>query len=312
VGFMQVDMSASAAISLLQFCVQLAFTWLAYVIVRSFFLRDLFNPTRDYSLLKTGKKSNGYIGLTALILYSLIVLLPLYVLYVNPFLNLSSSSFALGNIFSAGNFITYYIIYFVAVCISLLLIVTLAYPLTVKDLPGRNLYKAFLLFVMVMGGTNLGEYLLVKDLGMIDTHFSQLVFGYFPIVSVFVIKSIFNSSYADLKEKAASDGRSELQMFFSLFIPKVWKPLVALGILQFVSLWGSFYSSLIFMSRPENFSPSAQLFSILLGGKTSGVNADDPIIILYAGIVSLPPILLFLVFRRFLTSEVLLSQVRKL
>ncbi|MCD9024557.1 hypothetical protein [Cohnella silvisoli] len=308
IGLMQADYSASAAISLLQFCVQVVFTLLAYVIVRSFFLRDLFSAARDNSPLKTEKRNTSNTGLPALILYSLIVLLPLYMLFVYPFLSKSSTPFALGDLFSAGNFIIYFIVYFVTVCISLLLTLTLAYPLTVRDLPGRNLYKAFLLLVAVMGGGNIAEYLLVKELGMMDTVYSQMVFGFFPIVGVFVIKSIFNSRCGVLKEKAALDGRSELWMFFNLFIPKVWKPLVALGILQFASLWGSFYSSLIFMNSPEHFSPAARLLSVFYVDKESGVGELS----LYAGIVSLPPIVLFLVFRRFLTSEVLLSQIRKL
>jgi putative aldouronate transport system permease protein len=321
IGFMNANYSLASASWLIQCVVQLVFTIVAYLIIRKLFLRDLFfpvpindaNPTEHKIELPTSSFMGSVPGICLTLLFSLLVLIPLFVLFVSPFTHLSDSTVGLAQVISVKNFIVYFVVYVFVTVVSLGITLTLAYPLTVRDLPGRNLYKGFLLLVLVMGNGLLSEYMLVNNLGMTDTTFSQIVFGFYTIVSVFVLKGIFNSKYAAAKELATEERRGELLIFFTLFIPKLWKPLLALGVLQFISLWGSYYSSMLYINNKELHSPIMQFMNISSGGFTLfPAGSRDPIIMLYAAVVTLPSIVLFLVFRKFITSEVLLSQVRKL
>jgi putative aldouronate transport system permease protein len=105
----------------------------------------------------------------------------------------SKSGVGVGDIMPAGRFILFLVLTFVAVIFHLLITLTLAYPLTVKDLPGRRLYKGFLLIVMLLGVGSISEYFMVHEMGMANTIFPYMFLGFFNIVSVFVLKSIFNS-----------------------------------------------------------------------------------------------------------------------
>jgi putative aldouronate transport system permease protein len=131
----------------------------------------------------------------------------------------------------------------------------------------------------------------------------------FSILHVFVLKSIFNSKYGELKEKAAAEGRGELHSLIFLYIPKVWKPLLALGILQFVTLWNSYYSAMVYINDMSQ-APPVLKFNLLLN--SGEISYGDPLILQYAALISAPSVILLLVFRRLLTSEVFTSQLRKL
>ena len=126
-----------------------------------------------------------------------------------------------------------------------------------------------------------------------------------------MLKSWFNSRYGSLKEELSAAGQGEGWLFVSLFVPKVWKPLLAIGILQFVALWGSYYASLIYINTPDRFSPLLRFMQLAVGSQASDIAPGDPVIMRFAALIALPPIILLLVFRKWLTAETLLSQIRK-
>jgi putative aldouronate transport system permease protein len=314
-GFMNMDLGMSGTIWFIQFLVQLIFTLLAYLCIRGFLKQNLFSSFLNHSRTKApnGNSTGNVLGIGIAGMYSLVILLPLFFLFIYPWgAGRTTSDIRIGYLLAESNFMKYMFIYFFAVLFNLLITVTLAFPLTVKDLPGRNLYKAFLLLVLVMGGGAIHEYLYMKDLGMINTIFPAFISGVVTMINVFVLKSIFNSKYAGLKEQASVEGRGELHSLFFLFIPKIWKPLIALGVLQFVLLWNSYYTSLIYINDPSLHSPVSQFRMMSMGGQFMNVEPGDPMILMYGAIISLPSILLLFIFRSFLTSEVFISQSRRL
>ncbi|QGQ98133.1 hypothetical protein EHS13_26220 [Paenibacillus psychroresistens] len=310
--FISASYNTAGALWIFQFMVQLMFTILAYLLIRGIFTRDIFGQSEATVIKTTGKGTNGIMGWIITLLYSIAVLIPIFLLFIYPFFAHSESASSLSDLFSTSRFFTYVCINIAAVVIFLLITLTLAYSLTVKDLPGRNLYKVLLIIVMGMGGVSLHEYLFAKDLGMVTTIFPQMFYGFFSIISVLVLKSIFNSKYSVLKLKASSEGKGELHSFFYLFIPKIWKPLLALGVLQFVALWNSYYPSLLYISGQEHYSPIMHFYAFTMGMQGMGGEFSDLIVLQYGALISLPPVLLLLIFRKWITSEVLLGQIRKL
>jgi putative aldouronate transport system permease protein len=290
---------------------QLVLTLLAYFLVRTFFVQDLFSPHEGTSTTTTNHRGASWIGVVVGTIYAVVILFVLYLLFVHPYMQDSESGIGVGDIMPAGRFILFLVLTLGAVILNILITLTLAYPLTVKDLPGRQLYKGFLFIVILIGAGSISEYLMVRDMGMVSTIFPYLFLSFFNIVSVFVLKSIFNSKYSGLKEEASAQGRGELHSFFMLFIPKVWKPLIALGLLHFVMIWNSYTTSMIYSAQAEQFSP-VHLFRVMSTSEFMGVTPGGPVILMLGAIVSLPGIVLLLVFRNWFTSEVMISQVRKL
>jgi putative aldouronate transport system permease protein len=208
--FMNADYNTAGSIWLFQFIVQFLFTILAYLLIRGIFTKDIFENTKGSAPKTAINNINSVVGWGVTLLYSMVVLVPIFLLFIYTIFNHSASVLSLNDLFSGSRFFGYLLINVAAMIVFLLIILTLAYPLTVKDLPGRNLYKVFLLLVIGMGGVSLHEYMLVKDLGMVGTIFPQMFYGFFSIISVFVLKSILNSKYTALKVKDGLDGRGEL------------------------------------------------------------------------------------------------------
>lgn len=315
VGLLTANFSISGAVWLFQFAVQLLLTLLIYRIIRSLFINDLFHrfePAKDLNNESSGKRAAGIV---VVLVYAFAIVFFLYILFIYPFLSGSPSGAGLRNLYSLSHFNLYLVINLAAVVVHLVLILTLAYPLTVKDLPGRGMYKTFLLIAVVVGAGSIPEYILFKSLGMLNTFFPHMLNGFFSIIHIFVLKSIFNGKYAELKEKASAEGRGELHSFIFLFIPKIWKPWLALGVLQFVSLWNSYYDSLLYVARQDLFPPVLVFRMISINGlESDGLVSSfgDPMILQYGALICLPPIVLLFIFRKLLTSEVLTSQIRKL
>ncbi|WP_138751959.1 ABC transporter permease subunit [Paenibacillus sinopodophylli] len=306
-GIMNGDASGAAAAGIIQFLVQLLLTLFAYRIIRGRFINDLFHTALQKPELVASHQGRNVAGLVIAAVYGGIIILVAYMLFVFPFIGLTGAEQSLTDAISFWNVTIYLILIMVAVFVFLMITVTLAYPLTVKKLPGRGAYKVFLLVAIVSGGGMVNELLFINKLGMIDTLFPQLFLGFFSLTAIFVIKSLFNARYSELKEKAEASGKGELHTFITLFIPKVWKPLLALGALHFVALWNSYSISYMYIANPENQSPMMQFMQLAFS-----MEAEGGVHLLQLGAwLSLPSIILFLLFRRWLNAEVFTSQLRK-
>ncbi len=322
IGFMNANYGMGSALWVFQFAVQLVFTLFAYCLVRKWFVRDLFAEgaaqAKPIPLSKAGEGAAGIesgspghnaIGIVAASLYSAIVLFFLYFLFVHPFLR-GEGGPGLSDVFPAAPFIIFLILYGAATVIGLMLILMLSYPLTVEKLPGRFLYKLLLLIGLTIGtGGTLHEFMVYREMVMINTLFPLLLNGIVALVSVFVLKSAFNAKYASLKRQAEQEGRGEMRSFFLLFVPKVWKPLLGLGVLNFVGLWNSYIHSVIYLNDARLFPPVARAVAI---SARADVIAHPETLLQAGAIVSLPPVLLFLLLSRFLSSEVFLGASRRL
>ncbi len=311
-GFMMVNFSLASAAWLIQLSVNALFMALAFFLIRNLFKGDLFpqeEPSSSVSHAYRGKKGvAGYaIGLIAAVL----ALFLLYQLYVYPHLGAAPYPVRVLDALSLFGMLQYGVGYLIVTLFSVVAIALMAYPLTVRKLPGGMVYRICLLLAACVTTTiSIHDYLMYQRLGMVNTIFPVLLAGFQPFISVFVLKAIFNSRYGHLKTQAEREGRGELSTFVSLFIPKMWKVILALGVLQFVAMWEASMPSRVYISDPSMQSPLMMIWNM---GQQSSLFADGyyHFVLLLAGIVALPPILLFIIFRKWLVSEVLVGSLLK-
>lgn len=311
IGLMQAKYSYAAAIWVIQYSIQLILTLLVYVLIRRFFVDALSHPLPAHDRTKS-KQGLGWFGLIISAIYAAFVVVLLYVLFVYPWLTPSSAPVTAGNLIGS-NAVNYLMIALGSTIIFMLITATLAYPLTVSDLPGRSIYKLLLIIMLVAGNSNILEYLHFRNMGYVNTIWPQLILGSFSLISVFILKSIFNSKYANLKQQAAESGQGELITFFVLFIPKMWRPLLALGVLQFISIWNGYSIGLIYIADSSLYPPTLQFWNMMQqSGANESLSFMDSVFLRAGALLSIPGVVLFLLFRKWITSEVLLSQIRKL
>ncbi|MHA7963808.1 hypothetical protein ACX93W_06650 [Paenibacillus sp. CAU 1782] len=308
-GFMMGNFGLVSAAWVIQFFVNVLFMILAYLLVRTLFKGDLF-PQEDSRNTSTygGSKVAGY---TIALIGSGVALFLLFKLYVYPHLGSSPYPAKVTDALTLFTMLQYGLGYLAVTLFSIIATALLAYPLTVRGLPGGMVYRISILLALCATSTiSVHEYLIYQNMGLINTIFPVLLAGFQPFFFVFVLKAIFNSRYSHLRDQAELEGKGELAIFISLFIPKMWKPLLAIGVLQFAAMWGSAIPSRIYISDMSKQSPMMMIWNLSLQGAPL-TEQNLPFILLLAGIVALPPILLFILFRKWLVSEVLVGGLVK-
>ncbi|MNH88887.1 Lactose transport system permease protein LacG [compost metagenome] len=161
-----------------------------------------------------------------------------------------------------GNSMLYAI---VGTAISVALILLAAYPLSRKDFIGRNFFMWFFMLTMFFGGGLIPTYLLVKDLGMLNSIWALVLPGAAGVFNIIIVRTFFESSIPDeMREAAFIDGCTNTRFFLSIVIP-LSKPIIAVMVLyHVVGFWNGFFDALIYLNDQAKYPLQLVLRNILV------------------------------------------------
>lgn len=143
----------------------------------------------------------------------------------------------------------------IALILNVVLIVLMAYPLSKnkREFKGRNIYMNLLIFAMLFNGGMIPSYLVVKELGLLNTIWALILPGAVPIFSVIMVMNFFNGVPKALEEAAIIDGATPLEVLLKVYIP-CSKPVIAtIALFSIVGSWNDFFGGLIYMTKVENY-----------------------------------------------------------
>lgn len=170
--------------------------------------------------------------------------------------------------------------------LNLVLIVLMSYPLskTNTEFHGRNVYMNLLIFAMLFNGGMIPTYLVVKNLGLLNSVWALILPGAVPVFSVIMVMNFFVGVPKSLEEAAVIDGATPIQVLLKVYLP-CSKPVIAtIALFSIVGNWNDFFGGLIYMTKVSNYplqtyiqSLSVKLEDMLrAGGSISSiVNAMD-------------------------------------
>lgn len=161
-----------------------------------------------------------------------------------------------------GNSLFYTI---VGTAISLVLTVAIAYPLSRQDFWGRRAITIFVVFTMLFAGGIIPMYLVVQNLGLLDTRWAIILPQAIGVWQVIIAVAFFRSSIPDeLYEAAQLDGASDLRFLFSTVLP-LSKPLLAVIALMYaIFQWNSYFDALLYLRNPDLFPLQLVLRNVLI------------------------------------------------
>ncbi|MEC0203425.1 carbohydrate ABC transporter permease [Paenibacillus lautus] len=209
----------------------------------------------------------------------------------------------------------------VGTVMNIIMTILAAYPLSRPDLPGRNAIMVFITLTMFFSGGLIPTYLLVKDLGMVDTMWALLVPGAIATYNLIVMRTYFQSSIPwELQEAAHIDGCSNWRLLFSIILP-LSKPILAVMVLFYaVGHWNSFFNALIYIRNEDLHPLQLVLREILLISQSASVDGsvglEDKILlaesIKYAVIIvsSLPVLLMYPFVQRHFVKGVMIGSIK--
>ncbi|MDW8481578.1 MAG: carbohydrate ABC transporter permease [Meiothermus sp.] len=137
---------------------------------------------------------------------------------------------------------------FGGVAISLTLTVMAAYPLSRRGLPGRNFIVGLILFTFLFNAGLIPTFLVVKDLGLLNTYWSILLNGAVSVYNLLVMKTFFQSLPESLEEAARIDGANDWQVLWHVVLPLSRPILLTIGLFYGVANWNNFFEPILFLT----------------------------------------------------------------
>lgn len=165
--------------------------------------------------------------------------------------------------------------------VNLAATVSLAYPLSRKDFMPRNLIMMMLIVTMYFSGGLIPTYLVVKNLGMVNTFWAMIIPGAISTYNVIVTRTYFSNSIpAELHNAARIDGANNLQFLWKIVLP-LSKPILAvIGLYYAVGHWNDYYTALIYLYDKKLFPLTCFLKNMIIDASLSmegsfGVSATE-------------------------------------
>jgi putative aldouronate transport system permease protein len=154
---------------------------------------------------------------------------------------------------------------FFGTLISVALTVLLAYPLSRRTLFGRNTIMIFITFTMIFYGGLIPTYLVVKNLGMLNTRWALLIPQAVAAWQVIIARTFFQVNIPDeLAEAAELDGCGDLRFLWSVVLP-LSKPILAVLVLMYaVGQWNAYFDALLYLKSADLYPLQLVLRSILI------------------------------------------------
>ncbi|CAM2799876.1 carbohydrate ABC transporter permease [Paenibacillus taichungensis] len=196
------------------------------------------------------------------------------------------------------------------------------YALSDERLAGRGFFMIIFIITMFFGGGLIPTYLLVRNLGMLDTVWAIIVPGAVNVWNIILSRTFFKGVPRELKEAANVDGASEMKIFFQIVIP-LSKPIIfVLALYAFVGQWNSYFDAMIYLDNPNLHPLQLVLRSILIQNQAAPGMISDQLamaelkrlseMIKYSAIVisSLPLIIMYPFFQKYFEKGVMLGSLK--
>lgn len=230
--------------------------------------------------------------------YSIVSILVIVVLY--PIIYVISASFSSGNAIATGkvwlwpveftldgyaavlkykdiwigyrNSILYTVAgTFINVCMTMIC----AYPLSRKNLRGRNKIMFLFTFTMLFNGGMLPNYILISKLKMINTAWSLLLPGAISVYNMIVARTFIQSNIPDeLLESSRIDGCDDIRFFFKMVLPLSKAILAVLVIWYAVGHWNSYFNAFLYLNDKNKYPLQIYLREILVLGEVQSDMID--------------------------------------
>lgn len=148
---------------------------------------------------------------------------------------------------------------------NLVLTIPCAYVLSRKVLPIRNILMTYFMITMYFSGGMIPSYLLVRDLGILNTRWSLILPVGFSVYNMIIARSFFQSSFSqELFDAASIDGASEFRVFTSVVLPLSGSIIAVIALYVAVANWNSYFNALLYVDDKSLFPLQYVLRNILI------------------------------------------------
>lgn len=217
------------------------------------------------------------------------------------------------------NAIIYSIVFTV---VSVLVTLLAAYPMSRPDFKGKGIFNTIFVITMFFGGGLIPTYLLVSNLGLLNSMWAIILPGAFSVWNMIIARTYYQGIPGELREAAEVDGANEMVYFFKILIPVCTPVIAVLALWQFVAMWNSYFDAMIYLNDASKQPLQLVLRSILIQNQpesgmisdmqSTAARAQLAELLKYATIIisSLPLLVMYPFFQKYFDSGIMAGSVK--
>lgn len=150
-----------------------------------------------------------------------------------------------------------------------------AYPLSVKELPGRKFISIFFIITMYFGGGMVPTYLVVKNTGLINSMWALFLPGGVAVGNMIIVRNFFENSIPKAMIEAANiDGASKWMTFIKIVVPLSRSIMAVMVVFSMVAYWNDWFTAMIYLPSPGKAPLPLVLRNILIKSSASASQAS--------------------------------------
>jgi putative aldouronate transport system permease protein len=240
---------------------------------------------------------------------------------MNAYNYLFTSSTAIVRAYSITIFVTA-----IGTTVNLALSILLAYPLSRRDLPHRNIFAFVIFFTMLFNGGLVPTYIMYTQFFHIKNTLFALIVPQFLLSAFYVImmRTYFTSNIPmEIIEAAKIDGAHEFRVLYQVVLPMSLPILATVGLMVGLGYWNDWTNGLYFLTDAKLFSiqnvlnrmiRDAQFLSQMASSTNMGAAAKNlpstSLKMAVAVIGALPILVIYPFFQRFFVQGITVGAVK--
>ena len=207
----------------------------------------------------------------------------------------------------------------VSTVVSVAITMLAAYPMSRADFKGRRFFNLLFVITMFFGGGLIPTYLLISNLGLLDSMWALVLPGAFNVWNMIIARTFYKGIPKELQEAAYVDGANEVTYYFRILLPVCAPLIMVLSLWQFVGMWNSYFDAMIYLN---DAALQLVLRSILIQNQpesgmisdmqSTAARAQLAELLKYATIIvsSLPLLVMYPFFQKYFNKGILVGSIK--
>ena len=160
--------------------------------------------------------------------------------------------------------------------VNVVMTILAGYPLSRKDFPDRHLLMGLFVFTIMFSGGLIPTYILVKNLGLIDTRWALILPTAIGVWNAIIVRTYFQTTIpGDLLEASQMEGCSEFQFLWKIVIPLSGPIIAVITLFYAVGHWNQFFQALLYLKDEAKYPLQIVLREILVENTITDMSSMD-------------------------------------
>lgn len=160
--------------------------------------------------------------------------------------------------------------------VNVVMTILAGYPLSRKDFPDRHLLMGLFVFTIMFSGGLIPTYILVKNLGLIDTRWALILPTAIGVWNAIIVRTYFQTTIpGDLLEAAQMEGCNEFHFLWKIVIPLSGPIIAVITLFYAVGHWNQFFQALLYLKDEAKYPLQIVLREILVENTITDMSSMD-------------------------------------